>query len=64
MKIIFEVGDKVKLPFDETGTLVKILNKPWGFTHVVKMRKVNPLFDRKTNQHCVYKPEDLKPDFK
>ena len=63
MKIIFEVGDKVKLPFDETGTLVKILPLPWGFTHIVKMRKVNPLFGKKVNQHCEYKPEQLSPDF-
>jgi hypothetical protein len=63
MKIIFEVGDRVKLPLDETGTLVEILPYPWGFTHIVRLRKANAAFEHKTNQRLSYKPEQLKPDY-
>jgi hypothetical protein len=53
----FKVGDKVLLPFDETGTIVEIKNIIWGFKYVVKIRKAT---FNKTNQHVDYKEEQLK----
>lgn len=35
----FKIGDKVKLPFDETGTIVKINNLVWMTKYWVKIRK-------------------------
>ena len=52
----FKIGDRVKLPFDETGTLVKKLNLPWGFDHIVRIRKAN---FNKTNQRLEFKKEQL-----
>jgi uncharacterized membrane protein len=59
-KIDFKVGDLVKLPFNETGKIVEIKNLLWGFNYIVKMRKVNPLFDNKTNQKIDFKLEQLE----
>lgn len=53
----FKVGDRVKLPLNETGTLVKILDLPWGFDHVVRIRKAT---FNKTNEHVEYKQEQLE----
>lgn len=36
----FKIGDRVKLPLNETGTLVEKLDLLWGFDHVVRIRKV------------------------
>lgn len=52
----FKIGDKVKLPFNETGTVVKILQLPWGFDHIVKIRKAT---FNKTNEHREFKKEQL-----
>lgn len=52
-----KIGDKVKLPFNATGTLVKILNLPWGFTHIVRIRKPGVFY--KTNQRIEFREEDL-----
>jgi hypothetical protein len=62
MKILYvwEVGDKVKLPFDETGTIVKILDIIWGFRYVVRIRKSNGF--NKTNQRMDFRYEDLNPE--
>lgn len=51
-----KIGDKVKLPLNETGTLVKIMNIPWGFDHVVKIRKAT---FNVTNQLVEFKREQL-----
>ena len=62
MKIIYEweIGDKVKLPFDETGTLVKINDLLWGWKYIVRIRKSNGF--NKTNQRVEYRYTDLQPD--
>jgi hypothetical protein len=62
MKILYvwEVGDKVKLPFDETGTIVKILDIIWGFRYVVRIRKSNGF--NKTNSRTDFRYEDLNPE--
>lgn len=31
------MGDKVSLPCDERGEIIKILDIPWGFKYVVKI---------------------------
>ena len=53
----FKIGDKVKLPLNETGTIVAKLNIPWGFDHIVKIRKAT---FNKTNQKLEYKKEQLE----
>jgi len=53
----FEIGDKVKLPLNETGTLVKKLNLMWGFDHIVRIRKAT---FNKTNQRIEFKEEQLE----
>ena len=53
----FKIGDKVKLPLNETGTVVKKLNIPWGFDHIVRIRKA--IFN-KTNQRLEFKKEQLE----
>jgi len=53
----FKVGDKVKLPLNETGTIVEKLNLLWGFDHVVRIRKAT---FNKTNQRVKYKKEQLE----
>lgn len=56
----WEVGDKVKLPFNETGTIVRINNETldW-FKYKIKIRKAT---FNKTNQILEYKYENLQPD--
>lgn len=39
--IQYEKGDKVKLPFDETGTLVRFHERPWASYWDVRIRKSN-----------------------
>jgi hypothetical protein len=53
----FKIGDRVKLPFNETGTLVKKLDLMWGFDHIVRIRKATL---NKTNQRLEYKREQLE----
>ncbi len=55
-----EVGTRVKLPFGNTGTIVKIKNIPWGFKYVVRIRK--PSIFHKTNQRVDYKEEQLEKE--
>ena len=52
----FKIGDKVKLPLNETGTIKKIKDIPWGFKYVVKIRKAT---FNKTNELYDYKEEQL-----
>ena len=44
---IFKIGDRVKLPFDETGTIVKIHEYIWASKYIVRIRKAT---FNKTNQ--------------
>lgn len=53
----FEIGDRVKLPLNETGTLVKKLNLIWGFDHIVRIRKAT---FNKTNQRIEFKETQLE----
>lgn len=53
----FEIGDRVKLPFNETGTLVKKLKLLWGFDHIVRIRKAT---FNKTNQRIEFKKTQLE----
>ncbi len=53
----FKVRDKVKLSFEETGTVVKIKNIPWGSKYVVKIRKGT---FNVTNEHHDYKEEQME----
>lgn len=53
----FKIGDKVKLPFNETGTLVKKLDLMWGFDHIVRIRKATL---NKTNQRIEFKEVQLE----
>lgn len=53
----FKVGDRVRLPLEETGTVVKIKNIPWGFKYVVKIRKAT---FNVTNEHHDYKKEQME----
>lgn len=57
METKFKIGDKLKLPLNETGTLVKILDIPWGFDHIVRIRKAT--FNI-TNQRLEFKKEQLE----
>lgn len=54
--IEFNIGDRVKLPLGETGTIVKKLKILWGFDHVVRIRKAT---FNKTNQHIEFKKSQL-----
>ena len=60
-KINFKIKDKVKLPFDETGTIVKIVTEEvdW-FPYKIRIRKANPLFFNKTNQVEEFKESQLE----
>ena len=62
MKIIYEweIGDKVKLPLNETGTIIRINTKclDW-FKYKVRIRKATL---SKTNQILGYRYEDLQPE--
>ncbi len=54
----FKKGDKVILPFNETGTIVKVNeNLLWGHKYDVKIRKAT--FNI-TNQIVDFKEEQLK----
>lgn len=53
----FEIGNRVKLPFDETGTVVEKLELLWGFDHIVRIRKATL---NKTNQRIEFKKEQLE----
>lgn len=59
-EIIWEVGDRVKLPLKETGTIVRINNKSldW-FKYKVRIRKATL---NKTNQILEYKYDELEID--
>lgn len=52
----FNIGDRVKLPLNETGTIMKIKNVLWGFDHVVRIRKAT---FNKTNQRIEFKASQL-----
>lgn len=54
-----EVGTRVKLPFNETGTVVKIRDIIWGCKYIVRIRKA--VFN-KTNQRHDFKLEQLTID--
>lgn len=56
--IQYEVGDRVKLPFHETGTLVKYNEKLWASTWSVRIRKSNGF--NKTNQIVEFFEKDLE----
>lgn len=47
-KIILEVGDRVTLPFEETGTVVRIEKVMWLTKYWIRIRKSNGF--NKTNQ--------------
>jgi hypothetical protein len=53
----FKIGDKVKLPLNETGTLVKKLDLMWGFDHIVRIRKAT---FNKVNQRVEFKETQLE----
>ena len=55
-----EVGTRVKLPFGNTGTIVKIKNILWGFKYVVRIRK--PSIFHKTNERVDFKLEQLEKE--
>ena len=63
-EIEIEIGDIVKLPFNETGKLVKIEERIWASKYYVKMKKVNPAFDHKTNQIIEFLKKDLTKEKK
>jgi hypothetical protein len=52
----FNIGDRVNLPFQETGTVVGINNILWGFKYRVKIRKATL---NKTNEIHDFKEEQL-----
>lgn len=56
--IEYEKGDKVKVPFDETGTIVRIEQLPWMKKYWVKIRKSNGF--NKTNQIVDFFERDLE----
>lgn len=53
----FKIGDRVKLPLNETGTIVKILDILWGFNYIVRIRKAT---FNKTNQRVDFKISQLE----
>ena len=54
----FKKGDKVKLPFGETGTIVKIReNQLWGHKYDVRIRKATL---SKTNEVADFKKEQME----
>ncbi len=57
-KIILEVGDRVKLPFDETGTIKRIEELAWFTRYWVRIRKSNGF--NKTNEVVDYLRRDLE----
>lgn len=59
----FKVGDKVKIPFNSTGTVVKVEDHLlWGFRYIVKIRKANPVFYiRNTKEEFKEEQLELEP---
>lgn len=54
----FKKGDKVKLPFGETGTVVMVNDKlPWGHKYYVRIRKA---VLSKTNSVADFKEEQME----
>jgi hypothetical protein len=51
-------GDRVKLPFDETGTLVRFQELIWASRWWVRIRKSNGF--NKTNQVVDFFPNQLE----
>ena len=37
--LLFQEGDKVKLPFGEEGVILKVADIPWGFKYLVNITK-------------------------
>ena len=37
--LLFQEGDKVKLPFDEEGIILKVVDITWGFKYLVNITK-------------------------
>ena len=56
-KILYQVGDTVNLPFNETGIINSINNNLWGFTHSVKITKGSVFHDE--NEIVEFKPEQF-----
>ena len=54
----FKVDDRVKLPLDETGTLVRFMDVPWASRWFVRIRKSNGF--NKTNQVVDFFERDLE----
>lgn len=54
----FKKGDKVKLPFNETGTVVRVReNQLWGHKYDVKIRKATLSV---TNEVADFKAEQME----
>jgi len=53
----FKKGDRVKLPFDETGTVVRFRGYVWGSKYDVRIRKATL---SKTNEVADFREEDLE----
>ena len=45
MNPLFKKGDKVSLPYNETGTVTKVYPTVWWNTYEVKIRKSNGFND-------------------
>ena len=56
--IEYEKGDRVKLPFDETGTISRIEQLVWITKYWVRIRKSNGF--NKTNQVVDFFKRDLE----
>ncbi len=54
----FKRGDRVKLPFNETGTLVKFQDLLWGSRWLVRIRKSNGF--NETNQIVDFFEKDFE----
>ena len=53
----FKKGDRVKLPFNETGTVVRFRDFIWGNNYDVRIRKATL---SKTNEIADFKEEDME----
>lgn len=53
----FKRGDRVKLPFNETGTVVRFRDFIWGNRYDVRIRKATL---SKTNEIADFKEEDME----
>ena len=56
--IKYEKGDRVKLPFNETGTLVRFEERLWASRWWVRIRKSNGF--NKTNEIVDFFEKDLE----